>query len=172
MTFSTPHQAAAMHPTAQQPVSTTQYVAPPWQGKFALFQSSRGKAPYSGRISFNGGDVPQLIAYLQQTQPNERGDVELWLSGFVNTAKTTGQQYIGGYVSPQTQGPAVRYGQQQSAPALVQQAQAGQQQAMANAQHHVYGQPAPGQQSQPAPLPAQTVEEANRWVAQGTPPPF
>ena len=168
-TFSSPHQAAAMHPTAQQPVSTTQYVAPPWQGKFALFASKPGsKTTYSGRISIAAADIPQAIAYLQQAQPNQRGDVELWLSGFVNTAKNTGQQYIGGYVSPQTQGLAVRYAQQQMA---MQQAHARQEQAMVNAQQHAYGQPQPPQpQPQSAPLPTQPspgdVQQAQQWVRQ------
>ena len=168
MTYSTPHQAAAMHPTAQ-PVSTTQYVAPPWQGKFALFTSKPGsKTPYSGRISIAAADIPQVVAYLQQAIPSQRGDVELWLSGFVNTAKNTGQQYIGGYVSPQTQGLAVRYGQQQVA---LQQAHAGQQQAMVNAQQHAYGQSqAPQPQPQPAPLPAQPGPQDQQQLLSNNPP--
>ena len=173
MTFTSPHQVTVMNPTAQQPVSTTQYVAPPWQGRFSLFPSKPGsKSPYSGRISIPAADIPQVIAYLQQATPSQRGDVELWLSGFVNTAKNTGQQYIGGYVSPQTQGLAIRYGQQQVA---LQQAHAGQQQAMVNAQQHAYGQPqAPQAQPQPAPLPAQPspegVQQAQQWAAEN--PPF
>lgn len=146
----------------QAPVSTTGFVKPPWQGNFALFT---GKKPgqYSGRVSIPAALIPQVIAYLQQAPHNQRGEVEFWLAGFQNTSKQ-GLPYIGGYVSPQNpnRGHAVNYAN--GGLVAQQEAQAGQQQAMANAQQHVYGQPAPGQQPQPAP-------EPNRWVQQATVPP-
>ena len=134
---------------AGQAVSTTQFVRPAWQGKFALFQATRpGKVQWSGRVSIPQQDVQAAIAYLQQAVPNQRGEVELWMTGFNNQAKS-GLQYIGGFVSPQdpARGPAVNLANG----GLVQQAYQGQQQAMANPQQHVYGQPAPGQQPQPTP---------------------
>lgn len=103
----------------QAPVSTTQAVQQPasFSGKFALFQSTRpdAKAPYTGRASFSAQDVPALIQYLQTTPPNERGDIEFFLSGFNNTARNSGVQYIGGYVNPNQprQGAAVQYASQQ-----------------------------------------------------------
>ena len=120
---------APMQPTQpmqpMQRVSTNQTVAPDWQGKFALFSAKPGaKCQYSGRLSIPAAELPRFIAYLQMMQPNQRGDVECWLTGFLNTPKAGGNQYIGGYVSPQTQGPAVAYAQQQQAmasPAVQQQ---------------------------------------------------
>lgn len=143
---------------AGQAVSTTQFVRPPWQGKFALFQATRpGKAQWSGRVSIPQQDVQAVIAYLQQAIPNQRGEVELWLLGFNNQAKS-GLQYIGGFVSPQdpNRGPAVNLANG----GLVQQAYQGQQQAMSNAQQQVYGQPVPTQQPQPAPQPQWQVPGA------------
>lgn len=109
-----PQQQAPM-PQQQAPVSTTQRVAPPWQGKFALFTSKPGsKFQYSGTIGLPAAELPAIIAYLQSCQPDQYGHVQLWLTGFLNTSKT-GQQYIGGYAAPQTQGAAVTYAQQQTA---------------------------------------------------------
>lgn len=144
-----------------QPVSTTQFVRPPWQGKFALFAGKK-QGQYSGRVNIPADVIPQLIAYLQQTPPNQRGDVELWLAGFQNVSKA-GQQYIGGYISPQdpNRNHAVNLANGGLVPAgMVQQAYQGQQQAMANAQQHVYGQPAPSQQPQPTPQPQWQVPGA------------
>ena len=144
----TPHYASSLeHPSVMQaPVSTTQTVTPAWQGKFALFPARPGsKVQYSGRVSIPSDVVPQLVAYLQSTPPSERG-VELWLTGFMNTAKNTGQQYIGGYVSPQQQGPAVAYAQQQMASPAVQQQMASpavQQQMVSPAVQQQYANPAP-----------------------------
>ena len=118
-----PVSAPAPAPSpAPAPVSTTQAVRPAWQGKFALFSAKPGStAQYSGRINIPAAVVPQLVTYLQTMPPNQRGDVELWLTGFLNTPKAGGEQYIGGYVSPQQQGPAVAYAQQQMASPAVQQ---------------------------------------------------
>ena len=121
-------QAPAPAPM-QAPVSTTQAVrpAPAFQGKLALFPNTRpgAKSAYSGRMSLPAQAIPAIVQYLQTTPPNERGDVEFWLVGFLNTSKA-GQQYIGGYVSPQqaNQGLAVQHANQQlAAPAVQQQYQ-------------------------------------------------
>lgn len=153
----------------QQPVSTTQPVrmAPVWQGKFALFQNNKpgSKSAWSGRVSIPADALAMVIQTLQTTTPNERGDIELWLTGFNNTSRS-GLQYIGGFVAPQTneQGPAVQYANQQlAAPGMVQQAYAGQQQAMNNAQQQVYRQPVPAPQPQPAPQ-THPPHNPNHWV--------
>ena len=119
-----------MYPPAQQPVSTVQTVppAPQWQGKFALFQSTnpQAKSQWSGRVSLPAAEIAAIIHYLQTTPPDQRGNVELWLTGFNNTSKT-GLQYIGGYAAPMqaNQGLAVQHANQQLAasPAVQQQYQ-------------------------------------------------
>ena len=138
----TPHQAAVMHPTAQQPVSTTQQVpqGAVFQGKFALFNNTKpgAKSQFSGRVTFSQYEVAQVIHYLQTTMPNERGNIEMWMTGFNNTSKT-GISYIGGYVAPQQaqQGVAVQYANQQQLGQVASYAQQGTQQV----QQQVYAQP-------------------------------
>lgn len=118
------------HAPMQQPVSTTQQVAPPpaFQGKMALFPNTKpgAKSAYSGRLSLPAQQLPAILHYLQTTPPNERGDIEFWLTGFDNVSRT-GQQYIGGYVAPQqvNQGLAVQHANQQlqASPAVQQQFQ-------------------------------------------------
>lgn len=173
----------------QTPVSTTQQVLPPFQGKFALFLNTKNpqsKSNYSGKLSFNVALIPDLVAYLQSHQPDERGNVNLFLVGFDNQSRT-GVAYIGGYASAeQARGPAVQYGQQQAAPPMAQQApppfqQGGYVQASPAVQQQ-YQQPAPPVQAAPPAYPPGQVQQAppqgqvpaNAWVVEGVPskPPF
>ena len=120
-----PTQAPVQTQGLPQPVSTTQSVpqAPQWQGKFALFQSTNpgARSQWSGRISLPAAEIAAIVHYLQTALPDQRGNVELWLTGFNNVSKA-GLQYIGGYASPMqaNQGLAVQHANNQ-----LQQAQPG-----------------------------------------------
>ena len=106
-----PHQAAYMHPTAQQQPLPQQPVQAPmtgdttadFQGNFALFQNTlnpQAKHDYTGRLSINIGDLGRVFQILQSQAPDPRGQVSLHLIGFNNTSKA-GLRYIGGYVCPE-----------------------------------------------------------------------
>ena len=112
-----PHQAAVMHPTAQQPMPqqpAPQYPLGPqppvtgdtiadFQGNFALFQNTlnpQAKHDYTGRLSINIADLGRVFQVLQSQAPDPRGQVSLHLIGFNNTSKA-GLRYIGGYVCPE-----------------------------------------------------------------------